>query len=219
MYGWGMAVTVPDAVRARRTQAERRAATRVALLEATIDCLVELGYANTTTRAIADRAGVTPGALQHHFATKAELLGDARRHISEKIVRALGARAPASTLSIPLRTERFLDGVWELFKGPLFAAGMELWVAARTDADLRGSLIDVQRYGAESIAAAGPILYPELAGRPGLAELIATGQAAMRGLALLRFVNESDADRVWPATRAHLLALTRQFSGEAKGSG
>src|SRR5258708_34641176 len=67
--------------RPRRTQAERREATRTALLDAAIDCLVEDGYANTTTRAIAKRAGVTPGALQHHFSSKAELLAEAVGHI------------------------------------------------------------------------------------------------------------------------------------------
>src|SRR5712675_230963 len=66
--------------RGRRTQAERRAATRTALLDAAIDCLVAEGYANTTTRRIAERAGLTPGALQHHFVSKAELLGQAIRH-------------------------------------------------------------------------------------------------------------------------------------------
>ncbi|MGH2864543.1 MAG: TetR/AcrR family transcriptional regulator [Solirubrobacteraceae bacterium] len=210
-----MATASAETTSARRTQAERRGATRAALLDATIDCIVEEGYANTTTRAIAQRAGVTPGALQHHFATKTELLSQARRHISKKIVQELAADRPDTALPIQERTEWFLDRVWDLFKGPLFHAGMELWVASRTNSELRSSLVDVQRYGAHAIIATGPVLYPELARRPGLAELIATGQATMRGLALLRFVNDADADRVWPATRAHLLALTLQFSREA----
>jgi len=213
-----MVTTVAEPSRKRRTQAERRATTRAALLDATIDSLVEDGYANTTTRGIATRAGVTPGALQHHFASKVELLSATRRHISERIVRDIGAHGVDTSLSIPKRTELFLDRMWDLFKGPLFQAGMELWVAARTDPELRGNLVEVQRYGARRIVAAGPILYPELANRPGLAELIATGQATLRGLALLRFVNDADADRVWPATRAHLIALTIQFSDAGEAS-
>ena len=45
------------------------------MLAATIDCLVERGYANTSTRHIAARAGVTLGALQHHFSGKADADG------------------------------------------------------------------------------------------------------------------------------------------------
>jgi AcrR family transcriptional regulator len=200
----------------RRTQAERRAATRVALLDATIECLIEAGYANTTTRAVAARAGVTPGAVQHHFATKAELLAGTLRHIGKLLVLATGREAPDTGLPVAERTEQFLDRVWELFSGPLFEAGTELWVAARTDRELRGNLLPALRYGARSIIAAGPLVYPELAGRAGLVELIETGQAALRGLALLRLIDAEDADRVWPATRAHLLEQTVRFSAEAQ---
>ena len=62
---------------ARRTQQERRDSTRTRLLEATVECLVELGYARTTTLAVAQRAEVSQGALFKHFPTKAALLGAA----------------------------------------------------------------------------------------------------------------------------------------------
>src|SRR5436190_18849808 len=68
----------------RRTQAERRATTRTALLDATIDCLVEEGYAGTTTTRIVERAGVSRGAQVHHFPTKAELVAEAVRHLAGK---------------------------------------------------------------------------------------------------------------------------------------
>ena len=56
-------------VRRRRTQAERREETRTALLDATIECLVEFGYAKTTTGRIADLAGVSRGAQIPYFRT------------------------------------------------------------------------------------------------------------------------------------------------------
>src|SRR5271154_6643145 len=121
----------------RRTQAERRAATRTALLDAAIDCLAEEGYVNTTTRRVAERAGVTPGALQHHFATKAELLGDARRHLGGRFAQEVLGHGSTEVAGIQLRTERFLDHMWDLLKGTLFQAAVELWVAARTDTELR----------------------------------------------------------------------------------
>src|ERR1700682_6556937 len=88
----------------RRTQAERRDATRTALLDAAMDCLVEKGYANTTTRRIAERAGVTPGALQHHFASKAELLSEAVRHIRAKFAQEMFAQGPPDAPSVNARS-------------------------------------------------------------------------------------------------------------------
>lgn len=58
---------------ARRSQEERRAATRRALLAAARRQFAEQGFAATNTPAIAAEAGVTRGALYHHFADKQAL--------------------------------------------------------------------------------------------------------------------------------------------------
>jgi AcrR family transcriptional regulator len=200
--------------RKRRTQAERRAATRTALLDAAIECLVEEGYAKTTTRRIAERAGVSPGTVQYHFTSKAQLLGETRRHITTKWTDEILARAPADAPSIEARNEELLDIAWELYKGPYFQATLELLVAARTDPALRGTGVEAMRHVTRSNEFSAAILYPELAERPGLAELLATGQATMRGLALVTFGNDADPDAAWPATRAHILALGAQVLGD-----
>src|SRR5471030_1175230 len=122
--------------RKRRTQAERRAATHRALLDAAIDCLVEYGYAKTTTRRIAERAGVTPGALQHHFSSKAALLGEVVRYIRAKIVSEMFAEGVPSTRSTRKRQELLLDRMWRIYRGPLFTALIELGIGARTDPEL-----------------------------------------------------------------------------------
>ena len=77
---------MPTATTAPRTQQARREATRNALLEATIQCLVQQGYAGTTTRAVAERAGVSAGALQHHFASKQELVSEAISYLSSSMI-------------------------------------------------------------------------------------------------------------------------------------
>src|SRR4051812_40195216 len=84
-YFWPMAT----ASESRRTQHERRQATQNALLEATIQCLVEQGYAGTTTRAVSARAGVSPGALQHHFTSKQELVAEAIGYLNGKLTARL----------------------------------------------------------------------------------------------------------------------------------
>lgn len=130
--------------RRRRTQAERREATRAALLGATIDCLVEHGYAGTTTTRVVERAGVSRGAQVHHFQTKAELVSEAVRYLAERRLgelREQTARLPTG----PERLAAAIDLLWRNHSGPLFSAALELWVAARTDPELRASLVPVER--------------------------------------------------------------------------
>src|SRR3954466_10209016 len=73
------------AVATRRTQEERSASTRALLLDATIDCLIEVGYSATTTTVIAERAGVSRGAQLHHYPTKAELVAAAVEHLADRL--------------------------------------------------------------------------------------------------------------------------------------
>jgi AcrR family transcriptional regulator len=211
-----MASTTPASAekRARRTQAERRAMTRTALLDAAVASLVEDGYARTTTRGIAQRAGVSPGALQHHFVSKAELLGETVRHIRAKWASEMFAQGVPDTPSIRLRHEQLLDRMWAQYTGPLFQAMLELAIGARTDANLRAQLVGAHQEMAQWNVRAAPILFPELADRPELLPLIATGQATMRGLALMGLAGEVDPDEAWPSTRAHILAMNAQVLGD-----
>lgn len=130
--------------RKHRTQAERSERTRELLLDATVECLVELGYAHTTVQEICQRAGLSRGAQQHHFTTKAELMTSALEH--------LFARLSAQILNVtadlppgPDRIEVGIDQLWEAYSGTLSTAAVELWVAARTDPELRRSLLPVDR--------------------------------------------------------------------------
>lgn len=202
--------------RGPRTQAERRAATCAALLDAAIECIVEEGYANATTRRIAERAGVTPGALQHHFASKAELLGQAIRHSRQGFGHEMLAQGVPQASSIQARCELTLDRMWEVHRGPFFQASTELLVAARTDADLRSTLVEIQHESTALNSMAARILYPEMADEAGFAQVIDTGQAAIRGLALLSFVDGEEADGLWPVVRAHIIELSAEFIAKAE---
>src|SRR5690242_5936361 len=68
-------------VKTRRTQEQRRAETRAKLLDAAIESLLEVGYAATTTRAVAQRAGVSSGAQTHHFPRRVDLVAAAVEHL------------------------------------------------------------------------------------------------------------------------------------------
>src|SRR5207248_2682980 len=143
----------------RRTQQERRETTRNALLEATIQCLVERGYASTTTRAVSKRAGVSPGALQHHFTSKEELIADAIGYLAGELTAQLIEQGVPSASSRRHLTEQLVDYLWRTLNGPLMAAATELGVAGRTDPLLRERLVDAQRQALEGVPlAAGPPL-------------------------------------------------------------
>jgi AcrR family transcriptional regulator len=201
--------------RGRLTQAERRETTRTALLDAAIDSLVEKGYARTTTRRIAERAGVSPGALQHHFSSKAELLGETVGHLRARWATEMFAFAQGlSTSSIRERHEQLLDRMWLLYRGPLFVALLEVGIGARTDPELRKRIVGAHDEAARWNETGAAILYPEFADRPELAQLIATGQAIMRGLALAGLAGEWDPDEAWPATRDYILAMNAQVLGD-----
>ena len=74
---------------AARTQVERLASTRAALLKAASTIFAEQGYASAATEEIVRRAKVTRGALYHHFEDKRALFdavaSDVAREIAEKI--------------------------------------------------------------------------------------------------------------------------------------
>jgi AcrR family transcriptional regulator len=200
-----------------RTQTERRSATRKALLEAAIACLVDEGYTHTTTRRVAERAGVSRGALHHHFPGRSELLSEAVRNHREQIAQEMLAQGPPEASSPEARLEQLLDRVWAMRKGPLFQAYGELLLAARTDPELRARLVEVQHELAALNAAATAVLFPEVGDQPGFMQVVDTAQAAIRGLALVGILDEEEAGRAWPVTRAHILELSAPFIA-GKGS-
>ena len=119
----------------RRTQAQRSAATKAAVLAATVDCLIEQGYAATTATEVARRARVSLGALVHHFPSKADLLTAAVAHVLE-LRQAEFRKAMANIESGTDRLDAAIDQLWAAESGPAFIAWVELWVAARTDPEL-----------------------------------------------------------------------------------
>jgi AcrR family transcriptional regulator len=125
---------------ARPPVQSRSVATRAALLDAALESLVEVGYAATTTIETARRAGVSRGAQLHHFPTKAQLLSAAVRHLLER--REVEFRAALATVDPAAdRLDAAVDLLWSMFEGPAFVAWVELWIAARTDADLAAAVV------------------------------------------------------------------------------
>jgi AcrR family transcriptional regulator len=201
-----------SAVPRRRTQAERRATTRAALLDAALACLIEDGYAGLTTRKVADRAGVSQGTQMHYFPTRARFVAEAVRHVAFRLDAELRERDALHARTDRRRLEELLDHVWEIHTGPLFQAVMELWVAARTDDEIRAEMDAVDRDVRRLIREGAGELFPSLMARPRAGEMLEMSLAVMRGLALLRFTGEAeDVERRWRRARRHLLDLYRRL--------
>ena len=96
---------------------------------------MELGFVGTTTTEVTRRAGVSLGAMLHHFPTKADLLAAAVGHVMQR--RQDEFRKAMTNVGRDMdRLDAAIDLMWEAFNGPTFHAWLELWVAARTDPEL-----------------------------------------------------------------------------------
>jgi AcrR family transcriptional regulator len=147
----------------RRTQAERSADTTAKLLEATADALLELGYAGTTTTEVCRRAGVSRGAMLHHFPSKDELVAAAVAHIVDQRVDEFRATLATLPDGAPVVTqlETAIDVLWGIYKGPTVTALIELIVAARTDPQLRRHVNAVEEQLASQTSSAWADLFPD----------------------------------------------------------
>jgi AcrR family transcriptional regulator len=192
-----------------RTQEERREQTRAKLLDATIQSLLDVGYAGTTTRRVAELAGVSQGAQTHHFPHRADLVGAAVERMTEQRVGEMIARVGDLPDEPRARISVLLDHMWADFSSDLFAVFVKLWVAAADDPELHARLIPVERMLARSIAKLAAEVGGELVEREGWESRLFLVLTMLRGLALgERFEPRGRRMRdPWPMAKAALLGL------------
>ena len=178
------------------TQQERSRVTQQRLLDATVDCLIEYGWARTTTTLIADRAGVSRGAQLHHYPTKTALVLAAIAHLSQRRAAELTAEAAALRTDSPAdRVDHVVDMLAAAFTGPLFVAALELWVAARTDPELRAALLPLEaRMGREMHRVAVSLLDADES-RPGVRQAVQATLDLLRGLGVANLLTDDTQRR------------------------
>ena len=179
---------------ARVPQEERTRAMRQRLLDATVECLVEVGWSGTSTTLVSQRAGVSRGAQLHHFPTKNALVLAAVEHLYD--VRGAELRENATELPAgPRRTRAVLEMLADHFTSPVFTAALELWVAARTDPGLHEAVAPLeQRIGRETHARTVELLGVD-EHRPGARELVQATLDLVRGLGLANTISDDAARR------------------------
>lgn len=119
---------------AKQTQAERSAATRLALIDATLLLLVERGWAGITSVAVCERAGLTRGAFVHHFDGLPDLFAAALDARYDDLA-AMAAAGPAAH-SVAELVERS----WTSITASDFKVVIEAWLAAANDPTLRSAI-------------------------------------------------------------------------------
>ena len=153
------------------------------------------------------RAGVSRGALLHHFPSRAELLAATVEHLFQL--------AAAEMLSMAPRGARRIEGavavLWNLSTSTLATAAQELWTAARTDEELRAALLlyDAQN-NTQILLKCAELFGPDLAAHPHYDFSVRVLLHAMRGAAQLRSLHPERTKKAdlafWTQTMKTLLA-------------
>jgi AcrR family transcriptional regulator len=191
----------------RRTQEQRRAETRGKLLDATIDSLLEVGYAGTTMRRVAELAGVSQGAQTHHFPHRVDLVGAAVEQLAERRIVELRELAASFPTTPRQRLRALLDVLWADFSSSTFTVVVKLWVAAADDSELYARLVPLERRIAHAIGDMAREFGDELITVPGWEGQMQLALAAVRGLALTEQFEPRGRRRrdPWPDVRFALL--------------
>lgn len=147
---------------ARRSQAQRRSQTVARIIEATVDCLIEQGYAGSSTIRIAREAGLSQGALFRHFPTRSALMIAVAQHIGDGLLQrfredfqAWEGREDPVRLALTLLRRNCHERIHQ--------AWFELQIAGRSDPELQAALAPIWQRNLEVTQSLAAQILPELA--------------------------------------------------------
>ncbi len=182
---------------------DRSRATRRHLLQAAVACLAEHGWSGSTVAVVAERAGVSRGAAQHHFRTREDLFTAAIEHVAEEWLDVLRERARALPEAGASRTRAVVEMLVGVYTGPLFRAALHLWVAAADEDRLRPRVTALEsRIGREAHRLAVEFLGADES-VPGVRETVQATLDMARGLGLANLLSDDGPRRA---------AIVRQWS-------
>ena len=130
-------------------QARKSAMTREVILESAIRCIIDHGYAQTTTSLIAEHANVSRGAMTHHFASRSDVLTATIKFLQERRLQEYRALTQefsiGSKLTAREQIETVVDMVWRFSTLPSSIAYQEILMASRTDPELKRALQPLEK--------------------------------------------------------------------------
>lgn len=199
--------------KAHRTQQMRTAETQDKLIRATLDVLYAGGHEAFSTQRVCDVAGVSRGAMLHHFPTRASLLVAAIGRLLDDAtadIRALATRVHHHEITV----DAFVDALWrDHFANRLFYITLEYITVARADSAVRDALIPVVRHFHEALDETWGQVFPAGAvPANGVAVILNLTLCLLRGMGVQTVLRPGDTAyygsllTVWKAIMAALTA-------------
>ncbi len=150
-------------------QAKKSAMTRQAILEAAIQCIIDHGYAQTTTSLIAAHAAVSRGAMTHHFPSRSDVLTATIEYLHERRLQEYRALVEEFDISSKRtareQIEAVVDVAWKFATLSSSIAYQEILMASRTDPELKRALEPLEKEFEEALLELVKGLFPRWEGR------------------------------------------------------
>jgi len=123
--------------RQRLSQEQRSALSRAALMKSAVACISELGCAEATVEVIARHAGLSRGAVRHHFGSRDELFAAVVNEFGSSL--STVDQIP-DDLPLEKRLKMAIDLIWKRLKTPHFLAVVHIWLVLRHDPRMRPAI-------------------------------------------------------------------------------
>ena len=193
---------------------ERGDRTRMAIVEETVRCVLEEGFAAASAKHIAERAGVSWGVIQYHFGDRNGLLADVVAYGYENFRLAIEA-VSATESDSHLRVASVVDAAWDAFSAPESLASLEILIATRSSRD-SGQTTELEEM-ASDMRRLGAVLVGDGQGNQSLSRVIGEVMwAALRGLVFAQMVTRQPLDS--SEERSILIDMIRSYLSHAGAS-
>lgn len=170
----------------RPSRAEQARATREHLIATTIDVVRARSYGQATLFEVAKAAGVTHGALQHHFGSRAVLMLE----VLQAILQADDERGvpwPEASLPLPERSTALVQALWtRVYEPPRFITAWSVYFGAAGEAGMRPRVVEMRQQLAAGLHRRFAAVLPEARDRAGFGAWVDVVLAALRGLGVAR---------------------------------
>ena len=173
---------------------DRSRATRRHLLETAIRCLANHGWEVSTVGFIAAEAGISRGAVQHHFRTREALILAALEHMFAERAALLDA-LPEPAGAGPERVHAVVTGLVDAIGGELFRAALQVWTVAAAEPELRSAVVPLERHFARGVHERAVRLLGVDDADPAVRALIQATLDLARGLALADVLTDDSRRR------------------------
>lgn len=188
----------------RRSHAERSAATRQHLIATAIDVIQRRSLEEMSIHELARSAGMTSGAVQHHFESKAVLM---MRVLSELVAQRIDAGQlwPPQTLPAAERAERFVHTAWDLiYAQPRFVVAWNIYLGCRNQPDVLSHIAQLRQQINAQMHEGFFDAFPELASISDRDAFLGLVFSTLRGMGLLQLF--PDACHAVPQAQLKCLA-------------